>query len=87
MKFEYDVNKSRINKIKHGLDFEETQMLWNDSEAVSIQAKSDSEVRYAFISKYHGKCWIAFYTLRGDVIRLISARRARENEQRIYDES
>jgi uncharacterized protein len=87
MKFEYDENKSLINKQKHGLDFEEAQALWNDSEAVNIRAKSDTEVRYAFISKLHEKYWIAFYTLRGDAIRLISVRRAREEEQRIYDES
>lgn len=87
MKFEYDINKSHANKLKHGLDFEEAQKLWNDSEAINIQAKSDTEIRYAFISKLEGKCWIAFYTLRDDVIRLISVRRARENEERIYNES
>ncbi|MBN2768818.1 MAG: BrnT family toxin [Campylobacterales bacterium] len=87
MKFEYDENKNLINKQKHGLDFEEAQALWNDSEAINIRAKSDTEVRYAFISKLHEKYCIAFYTLRGDAIRLISVRRAREEEQRIYDES
>jgi uncharacterized DUF497 family protein len=87
MKFEYDSTKSRINKEKHGIDFEEAQSLWNDSEAVTIQAKSDTEVRYAFISTLHNKHWVAFYTLRADVIRLISVRRARTNEKRIYDES
>ena len=87
MNFEYDINKSRINKEKHGIDFEEAQALWSDSEAVIIQAKSDSEIRYAFISKLHSKYWAAFYTLRDGAIRLISVRRARINEQRIYDES
>jgi len=87
MKFEYDSAKSRINKEKHGIDFEEAQSLWNDSEALTIQAKSDTEVRYAFISTLHRKHWVAFYTLRADVIRIISVRRARTNEKRIYDES
>ena len=87
MKFEYDTNKSLINKKKHGLDFEEAQLLWSDSEAVNIQAKSDTEIRYAFISKLNNQHWIAFYTLRNNIIRLISVRRARKNEQRIYDES
>ena len=87
MKFEYDSVKSRINKEKHGIDFEEAQSLWSDSEAVNIQAKSDTEVRYAFISMLQKKHWVAFYTLRADVVRLISVRRARKNEQRIYDES
>lgn len=28
MKFEYDSDKSARNKIKHGIDFEEAQALW-----------------------------------------------------------
>jgi len=87
MKFAYDDFKSDINKKKHGIDFEEAQSLWNDSEAVTIQAKSDTEPRYAFISKIRGKYWVAFFTLRDEVVRLISVRRARNNEKRVYDES
>ena len=30
MKFEYDDNKSYINKSKHGIDFQEAQELWED---------------------------------------------------------
>ena len=30
MKFEYDNNKSRINKEKHGIDFIEAQSLWKE---------------------------------------------------------
>ncbi|RKY52702.1 MAG: BrnT family toxin, partial [Candidatus Neomarinimicrobiota bacterium] len=30
MKFEYDIDKSRINKEKHGIDFIEAQSLWED---------------------------------------------------------
>jgi len=87
MKFEYDDSKSTINKNKHGIDFEEAQSLWNDCEGITIQAKSDTGPRYAFISKLRGKYWVAFFTLRNDIVRLISVRRARSNEKRIYDES
>ncbi|MDQ1339122.1 MAG: uncharacterized protein QG567_272 [Campylobacterota bacterium] len=88
MKFEYDYNKSCANKEKHEIDFEEAKELWSDSEAVSIQAKSDTELRFALIANLKEKIWIAFYTIRGsDIVRLISVRRARENEERIYNES
>lgn len=33
MDFEYDPEKSLQNKQKHGIDFEEAQMLWLDEEA------------------------------------------------------
>jgi hypothetical protein len=85
--FVYDPEKSNSNLHKHGIDFEETQLLWRDPNALEIKAKSDSESRFALIGKIKNKIWIAFYTYRGDSVRLISVRRTRKNEKRIYDES
>ena len=36
MKFEFDENKSKSNKIKHGIDFEEAKKLWKDPYAFEI---------------------------------------------------
>ena len=36
MRFEYDQNKSKSNKEKHGFDFEEAKELWNDQKAIII---------------------------------------------------
>jgi hypothetical protein len=82
--FEYDPDKSSSNLHKHGIDFERAQLLWGDPNALEIRAKSDSESRYALIGKIEEKIWIAFYVYRGDSGRLISVRRTRENEKRIY---
>ena len=49
--------------------------------------KSDTEDRYALIAAIQKKIWVAFYTNRHDVIRIILVRRARDNEKRIYHES
>ena len=38
MKFEYDENKSKINKEKHGIDFVEAQNLWQNENALIIPA-------------------------------------------------
>ena len=35
MNFEYDENKSKSNKLKHGIDFEEAQKLWDDHMLLS----------------------------------------------------
>ena len=35
MEFEYDLSKSTSNKVKHGIDFEEAQALWNGPVAIA----------------------------------------------------
>ena len=86
MEFEFDPAKSGANLIKHGIDFVEAQQLWTDEFAASVEARSDTEPRSALIAEYNSKIWIAFFTDRESSIRLISVRRARDNEERIYYE-
>jgi uncharacterized DUF497 family protein len=86
MEFEFDPAKSGSNLSKHGIDFTEAQQLWTDQFAAIVDARSDTEPRSALIAHYKLKIWIAFFTERNSVIRLISVRRAREIEERIYYE-
>ena len=85
--FEYDENKSRANKKKHGIDFIEAQALWDDEEGVVFDARSDDERRYALVSKLDGKFWVTIFTMRGEVVRLISVRRARKEEVSFYEQN
>lgn len=87
MEFEYDPIKSQTNKAKLGMDFGEAQVLWLDEDRVEFPARSDTEERYALIAKKDEKIWVAFYTMRAAAIRIISVRRARENEERTYYDS
>ena len=88
MKFEYDETKSIKNKQKHGIDFEEAKILWEDESALVVPANIvDNEVRYALISKILGKCYVAIFTLRNEKYRIISVRRCRKNEEKNYDEA
>jgi uncharacterized DUF497 family protein len=82
--FEYDPNKSQANKEKHGIDFDEAQSLWLDEDRINLPAQSDTEDRNAFFALKEEKVWVAFYTMRGTAIRLISVRRARKNEEKTY---
>ena len=51
MDFEYDINKSLKNKDKHGIDFEEAKLLWNDKNSLIVPANMvDNEMRHAMIS-------------------------------------
>lgn len=85
MKFEYDNKKSEANLKKHGISLEEAKHLWT-AQSVTVKAKSTDEDRYMIIGNIFDKFYSCIYTRRGDVIRLISARRSRKNEEKLYYE-
>ena len=85
MKFEWDDNKNNSNKTKHGIDFETSEKLWLDENRIEILAPYPLEDRRIMISKLQNNIWTAIYTMRGDVIRIISVRRAREKEINLYE--
>ena len=88
MKFEYDENKSLINKEKHGIDFVDAQNLWQDENALIVPANIiGDEERYALIAMFNNKCYTAIFTLRDDMYRIISVRRCRKNEEKSYEEN
>jgi uncharacterized DUF497 family protein len=87
MHFEFDPAKSAGNREKHGIDFHEAQEIWNDLFAVEVQAKCETEKRFALIGTFRAKVWAVFFTERNGRIRIISARRARINEETLYHES
>lgn len=83
--FEFDPQKSRANKTKHGIDFTHAQRLWRDENRLVVPARTVDEPRFMLIAIYRGKCWSALYTMRADHVRIISVRRARKEEQAIYE--
>jgi uncharacterized protein len=85
MDFEFDMQKSKLNKSKHGIDFTEAQELWNDPFRIVIPARTSDEPRYLLIGRVYDKHWSAVFTHRGDAARLISVRRSREEEIELYE--
>ena len=83
--FEFDENKSKSNKQKHGIDFIKIQALWEDSDRIEIPARTEDEPRYLIIGKIENIMWSVIITYREDIIRIISARRSREREVIIYE--
>lgn len=67
VKFEYDLNKSRQNQLKHGLSFEEAQVLWQGFNRIEISAKSVDEPRFMIISKFQEKHWSAIITYQSEL--------------------
>lgn len=85
MDFEFDPAKSAANKAKHSLDFEEAQALWKDPDRLTLPSAYPGEPRQLVIGKIGGKNWTAVITWRGNGIRLISVRRSRDNEKKLYE--
>lgn len=85
MEFEYDPAKSTKNLLKHGIDFEEAQSLWEDQNLVRFPIDYGGEKRWGVISHYSGSRWVAVCTTRGDNTRIISVRRATRKEAAFYD--
>lgn len=85
MEFEFDPEKSDGNRTKHGIDFEDARALWHDDDRLIVPARSEAERRWAVLARHRGKVWVAFYTIRENRVRLISVRRARPNEEKLYE--
>jgi len=84
--FEFDERKSRLNNLKHGIDFVEAQALWRDAALLEGFGCGGSEARFLVIGRIDGKHWAAVITYRGASVRLISVRRARAKEVEAYED-
>jgi uncharacterized DUF497 family protein len=83
LNFEYDENKSKINKQKHGIDFEEIKSIFFQLDLKVYKANTiDNEERLMTSGFIDGKCWTVVFVIRKENIRLISARRCRKKEEK-----
>jgi len=84
--FEYDENKSLINKSKHGIDFDQAKALWDDPYAFELPSlQSKSEDRFLVLGKIDSKNYTAIIIYKETNIKIISVRRSREKEKKLYE--
>lgn len=92
MHFEWDEQKNKKNRAKHGVSFDTARLVFDDPWAVSIQDRHDNgEERWQTIG-LAGQTVILLvaHSYRGDEVgeesvRIISARKATPKERRIYE--
>lgn len=87
--FACDREKRLLNLHKHDVDFLRASSAFSDPFALSdFDARhSVGEERYALIGKTESETLLfVVYTLRGETVRLISARKADAKEAKIYAE-
>jgi uncharacterized DUF497 family protein len=83
--FEYDPEKSKKNKERHGIDFEEAQLLWIVPHVVFPAQPFHGEERHINVGELSERVYMAVFTFRGPRIRLISCHRADERWMREYE--
>jgi len=83
--FEWDSEKALLNWKKHTVNFEDAALVFADENRIERfdSEHSDDEDRYITIGKVESVLFV-IYTERGEITRLISARRATAQERRNY---
>ena len=88
IKFEWDAAKAASNKKKHGVSFEEAQSVFYDEFAVQFfdEDNSVSEDRFLMLgfSDEARLLMVCHCEREGNIIRIISARKAAKNESHFY---
>lgn len=91
MEFEWDENKERINIRKHRVNFSEAREAFDDENAIDDYDESHStneERRFALLGLTTKRLlFVSFTVRRGEVIRLISARKANRNQAKFYNDA
>ena len=85
MKFDWDEDKNWRNTEKHKVNFDEAKTIFDDPDAIELEASRNGEYHIIRIGKTAIKfILLVVYTLRGLVVRLISAQQANNNERNLY---
>ena len=89
LRFSWDPRKARSNERKHGVSFEEAQTVFFDEHALLLEDPDPSKGEQRFLLlglSFASRVLLVCHCLRegGDVIRIISARRATKAEEGQY---
>ena len=89
MEFEWDVRKAERNIVEHGVPFEYAARVFLDPQRMDGEdnRRDYGEERRLTLGRIDGRLFAVAYVLRGEFIRLISARKANDREERQYDET
>jgi uncharacterized DUF497 family protein len=86
--FEWDDRKAATNLARHGVRFEVARLAFEDPNAVGrVDAREDyGEERYIMLGIANNRLLHVAFALRGERVRIISARPAEPRERRRYHE-
>jgi uncharacterized DUF497 family protein len=90
MDFEWDADKAAQNLKKHGVSFEDAELVFYDAGRIEAYDRREDygEDRWVTIGLAYSAVLQVVYTARHkDTIRLISARKANADERKQYREA
>ncbi len=89
MQFEWDEEKNQANIRKHGIAFDDAVDIFNHPLLCRIDDRINyDEERWVAIGCIHHLTGVVVYTERvGDIVRIISARKAPKKETQYYEEN
>lgn len=87
MKFEWDEQKNRENIWKHGFDFHDAEKVFQGPfHILPDKKRAYGEERFAALGFIEDILVRLSYTMCGEVLRVISLRKATVAEGRLYEE-
>jgi uncharacterized protein len=88
MEFEWEPRKAAENFRKHGVSFDEAAVAFFDENAIEFfdDEHSEDEARFQLVGTSSIRLLFVGYTVRGEVIRIITARKANARQVRYYNE-
>lgn len=89
VEFDWDLGNIEKNELKHGVIRKEAEEVFLKHMKIVIKDEKHSlaEDRYLLLGKtFKGRKLSVVYTMRGNKIRIISARDMNKKERRLYEE-
>ena len=85
MRFEWDEAKSGLNFSKHGLSFEDAELVFSGSCVTFLDDRFDyGEERLITLGQLAGRLVVIAHAPRDEGTRIISMRKGNRREQEIY---
>lgn len=86
MKIDFDPVKSQRNVEQRGISFDVAERFDFDN-ALEVEQNINGEIRYFALGLIDDRLHALVYTLRGEVVRIISLRKANKREVRHYEQA
>lgn len=87
VEFEWDPKKAEANRRKHGIEFLDAVTVFDDDRGITMLDEYPMEERYVtFGMDAQGRVLAVCYALRGNTIRMVSARKATPRERAQYED-
>jgi uncharacterized protein len=88
LRFEWDQRKADLNLKKHGVAFQEATSIFADVLSITTPDPDHSALEARFLDlglSHRNRLLVVSYAERGEIIRIISARRASRSERKEYE--